>query len=229
MAITSPRLALDCKLRGLLDREAVYKRREVGMSRALPTLCLTFGLVAVLGGCVPGTYYDPTDNYVRGLRLFDRGQPENAILFWKPLADAGDCDAQYRYGTLFFLGAGVPKNLDSAREWWTRAANQGQYRAQVMLATVYGHRSLTTGSFLRTFTVDCRQGCGVPRDPQLAYEWLRLAQNLVPSNSEAARQQAALEIAALEAELTPDQKADAERRISAWVPTPARCMPRELL
>ena len=70
----------------------------------------------------------------------------------------------------FFLGAGVPKNLDSAREWWTRADN-------------------TTGSFLRTFTVDCRQGCGVPRDPQLAYEWLRLAQNLVPSNSEAARQQ----------------------------------------
>jgi Sel1 repeat len=76
-----------------------------------------------------------------------------------------------------FLGAGVPKNLDSAREWWTRAANQGQYRAQVMLATLYGHRSLTTGSFLRTFTVDCRQGCGVPRDPQLAYEWLRPAQN----------------------------------------------------
>jgi TPR repeat protein len=86
------------------------------------------------------------------------------------------------------LGAGVPKNLDSAREWWTRAA-KGQYRARAMLATVYGQRSLTTGSFLRTFTVDCRQGCGVPRDPQLAYECLRLAQNLVPSNSEAARQQ----------------------------------------
>jgi hypothetical protein len=94
-----------------------------------------------------------------------------------------------------------------------------------MLATVYGHRSLTTGSFLRTFTVDCRQSCGVPRDPQLAYEWLRLAENLVPSNSEAARLQLSLEIATLDAELTPDQKADAERRISAWTPAPSRLHP----
>jgi hypothetical protein len=87
----------------------VYKRREAGMTRTLPTLSVALGLAALLGGCVPGTYYDPTDNYVRGLRLFGRGQPENAILLWKPLADAGDCDAQYGYGTLFFLGAGSPK------------------------------------------------------------------------------------------------------------------------
>ena len=158
--------------------------------------------MAALGGCVPGTYYDPSDRY----------------------AIACACSIA------FFLGAGVPKNLDSrGSEWWTRAANQGQYRAQVMLATVYGHRSQTTGSFFRTFTVDCRQSCGVPRDPQVAYEWLRLAHNLVPSNLGAARQQLTLDIAALEAELTPAQKADAERRISAWTPTPSRCIPRELL
>ena len=71
---------------------------------------------------------------MKGLRFFDRGQFANAMFFWKPLAEAGDCDAAYRYGVLFALGAGVPKDLDVARDWWTKAANQGNYRAQLMLA-----------------------------------------------------------------------------------------------
>jgi hypothetical protein len=37
---------------------------------------------------------------MRGLRFFDRGQYANAIRDWKPLAEEGDCNAQYRYGTL---------------------------------------------------------------------------------------------------------------------------------
>src|SRR5438094_6752748 len=198
------------------------------MTRKLMTAFVAFVVAAALGACVPGTYYDPTDRYARGLRLFDRGQHANAISVWKPLAEAGDCDAQYRYGTLFFLGAGVQQSFDLARDWWSKAANQGQYRAQLMLATMYGHRSVTTGSFVRAFRVDCRQGCGVPRDLQRAYEWLRLARDLVPRNLEAFRQQANLEIVDLEAELTPAQRADAEHRISDWIPSPARCVPREL-
>jgi len=198
------------------------------MTRKLMTAFVAFVVAAALGACVPGTYYDPTDRYARGLRLFDRGQHANAISVWKPLAEAGDCDAQYRYGTLFFLGAGVQQSFDLARDWWSKAANQGQYRAQLMLATMYGHRSVTTGSFIRQFRIDCTQGCGVPRDPQLAYEWLRLSGDLLPRNLEAFRRGVASEVAELEAELTPDQKTDAEHHIRAWVPTPARCVPREL-
>ena len=107
------------------------------MTRKLMTAFVAFVVAAALGACVPGTYYDPTDRYARGLRLFDRGQHANAISVWKPLAEAGDCDAQYRYGTLFFLGAGVQQSFDLARDWWSKAANQGQYRAQLMLATMY--------------------------------------------------------------------------------------------
>jgi TPR repeat protein len=191
-------------------------------------LSLALTLAIVLGGCVPGTYYDPNDRYATGLRLFDRGEPGDAIVYWKPLAEEGDCDAQYRYGTLFYLGEGVPRDYDSAREWWSKAAQQGQYRAQMILGTVYGRGSLTTGGFLRSLTVDCRRGCGVPRDPQQAYEWLRLAQASLPAELEAARQHVGVEIAALQPELTPDQRADAERRISAWTSTQNRCVPREL-
>jgi len=191
------------------------------------TLGVSLALAAVLGGCVSGTYFAPDDRYATGLRLFDIGEPENAIQYWKPLAEEGDCDAQYRYGTLFYLGEGVPRDYDSAREWWAKAAHQGQYRAQMTLGTVYGRTSLTTGSFPRSLTVDCRPGCGVTRDPQQAYEWLRLAQTRLPPEAEAARQ-VRLDIAALEAELTPDQRADSERHISAWMPREHRCVPREL-
>src|SRR5437764_1378019 len=103
----------ESRRRGASNRKARVQAGE-GVARG------ALVVAAILGACVPGTYYDPTDRYVMGLRLFDRGQPENVILFWKPLAEKGDCDAQYRYGTLFFLGAGVPKNLDSAREWWSK-------------------------------------------------------------------------------------------------------------
>ena len=191
------------------------------------TLGVALALAVVLGGCVSGTYFDPDDRYATGLRLFDIGEPENAIQYWKPLAEEGDCDAQYRYGMLFYLGEGVPRDYDSAREWWAKAAHQGQYRAQMTLGTVYGRMSLTTGSFPRSLTVDCRRGCGVTRDPQQAYEWLRLAQTSLPPEAEAARQ-VRLEIAALEAELTPGQRADSERHISAWTPRENRCVQREL-
>ena len=46
------------------------------------------------------------------------------------MAEAGDCDAQYRYGTLFLLGAGIPKDEAVAVDWLSKAATQGQYRAQ---------------------------------------------------------------------------------------------------
>jgi TPR repeat protein len=152
---------------------------------------------------------------VTGLRFFDRGQYANTIVYWKPLAEAGDCDAAYRYATLFFLGAGVQQDFERPRDWWSKAANQGQYRALAMLATMYGHSSMTTGSFMRQFTIDCRRGCGVTRDPLQAYEWLRLARDLLPGSLESTRPRLGLEIVALEAELTPDQTTEAERWILA--------------
>jgi len=58
---------------------------------------ITFLMVSCLlafAGCIPGTYYDPSDPYVRGLRNFDRGLFYKALGDWEPLARAGDCDAQ---------------------------------------------------------------------------------------------------------------------------------------
>src|SRR3954451_12402561 len=123
--------------------------------------------VVVAAGCVPGTYYDVNDRYVIGMRWFDRDRYDEAIHYWKPLAEAGDCDAQYRYGTLFLLGAGVPKAPGTAVEWWLKAANQGQYRAQVALGHAYSREALLEGT---------------------AYSWLLLAMASVPPSQEQFRQ-----------------------------------------
>src|SRR5262249_12214722 len=88
----------------------------------------------------------------------------------------------------------------------------------------YGHRSFTTGSFVRQFRIDCRQGCGVARDPLAASQWLRLARQLWPPDAEAAaaaQQGLELEIMALDDELTEDQKAEVSGQVAPGDGRPA--------
>ena len=47
------------------------------MSRWRPTLAVT--AIALVAGCVPGTYYDISDRYIVGMRWFDRGRYDEAI------------------------------------------------------------------------------------------------------------------------------------------------------
>jgi hypothetical protein len=150
------------------------------------------------------------------------------IHYWKPLAEAGDCDAQYRYGTLFLLGAGVPRTPATAIEWWLKAANQGQYRAQAALGHAYSREAMLEGTFSRRITLDCREGCEVPQDLVSAYSWLLLSRASVPASGVQFRQGLGAWEFKLESRLTPDQKADAERRAAAWQPSPSRCTPRQL-
>jgi len=185
-------------------------------------------IVVVVTGCVPGTYYDITDRYIIGMRWFDRDRYAETIQYWKPLAEAGDCDGQYRYGTPFLLGTGVPKAPSTAVEWWRKAANQGQYRAQVALGHAYSREAMVEGTFLRKFTLDCREGCGVPQDLVSAYSWLLLARASVPMAQQRFRQGVDAWEFKLESRLTPDQKAEAARRAAEWQPSPSHCTPREL-
>src|SRR5947209_20308147 len=118
-----------------MGRDRPRRDEDTEMTRWLAPALMAAVIVVALGACIPGTYFDPLDNYARGLRLFDRGQPENAILFWKPLAEIGDCDAQYLYGTLFFLGVGVQQSFDLSWDWWSSSVIVGVYRYNVMHTT----------------------------------------------------------------------------------------------
>jgi TPR repeat protein len=98
------------------------------------------------------TYYDPADRYVRGLRFFDRGDYRTARQQWEPLAAAGDCDAEFRLGLLYFLAYGVNRDVPKALALWNSAANRGQPRAQSALGDVYFRSEADTQLFCR---IDC--------------------------------------------------------------------------
>ncbi|MDD5299126.1 MAG: hypothetical protein PHD65_01375 [Gallionella sp.] len=54
----------------------------------------------------------------------------------------GSLEAQYRLGMLYFEGKGVPKDIDYASVLFSQAAQQGHYRALVMLDEAVKLRTL---------------------------------------------------------------------------------------
>ncbi|XHS00486.1 hypothetical protein ACFB49_20840 [Sphingomonas sp. DBB INV C78] len=52
------------------------------------------------------------------------------MAIWRPLADAGNADAQYNLGQAYRLGRGVKKDAKASREWYRKAAEQDHPQAQ---------------------------------------------------------------------------------------------------
>jgi TPR repeat protein len=69
----------------------------------------------------------------------------------------GDADAQQELATLHFTGRSLPRDIEAAALWFTRAAEQGHAAAQFHLAHLYD------------------TGQGVPQDYVQARQWLRKA------------------------------------------------------
>jgi uncharacterized protein len=65
-----------------------------------------------------------------GVDAWGRGDYPTAIKVWRPLAIAGDADAQFNLGQAYKLGRGVPVDLKLAEDWYRRAALQGHFQAE---------------------------------------------------------------------------------------------------
>jgi hypothetical protein len=180
-------------------------------------LFLTIGL-ALTGCMIPHTYYDPVDPYVIGLRWFDRGNYTNAIIYWDPLVEKGDCDAEYMTGLLHFLGRGKPQNNAQALALWRKAANANQQRAQWALGDIYYQNR-------GTVVHNCAD-CGVERDLVTALFWYRLFEK--SANYKGEKQYVAMILPKILAEMTPEQVKKAEILVSEWKPSPESCHPRHL-
>jgi len=185
--------------------------------------CLIFFLL--LSGCA--TYFDPSDNYVRGLRVFDGGGFEQAKFWWEPLAHNGDCDAQFRLGTLYFLGAGVPQSDETARHWFFAAANQSQAFAQGLLAVMHAHDTAPIGTVARTVVFDCTLGCGVDRNMVEAYKWASLSEKFAVYDGH--RVSVKKMLVKYSQSLNPEQIAEAKQLAKDWRPSPNQCKQRKLL
>jgi TPR repeat protein len=92
-----------------------------------------------------------------GVTAYHAHDYAKALDAWRPLADKGDAEAQYRLATLYAEGKGVAQSDATAAEWYQRAADQGNAMAQYNLGVSYA------------------QGLGVPKDDAKAAAWFRRA------------------------------------------------------
>ena len=71
-----------------------------------------------------------------GVDAWQAGDYQTAVAEWRPLAIAGDADAQFNLGQAYKLGRGVPADLGQAEAWYRRAAKQGHLQAEDNLGLV---------------------------------------------------------------------------------------------
>lgn len=98
-------------------------------SRLLPALLLGAAICSMTA--VPGRA-----DVLAGVNAWEAGDYARAIREWRPLAEAGDADAQFNLGQAYKLGRGVPQDLAQAANWFGRAAGQNHLQAADNLGLV---------------------------------------------------------------------------------------------
>jgi TPR repeat protein len=142
-------------------------------------------------------------DYAKGLQ-YERGDDvsvnyQTAMEWYRKAADAGYPPAELSVGILYMSGRGTPKDPKTAVEWFRRAAEHGLPEAQVQLAG-----DTLTGLAMAD---------GKP-DKVEALKWLLLGGDNV--QDPLMKQVALTQRTALQNELTPEQRIDAENRAVAW-------------
>ena len=150
--------------------------------RMLPLLLLAWPVLAAAG-------------YQEGLTAYQKGDYRTAYSEWQVAAEQGHAESQYRLGTMYEAGAGVPSDFLEASRWYRKAARQGHTSAQHMVGLTYAY------------------GLGVPRDLDSAHMWFNLAADGGDPNAGDA-------LTMVAARMSPEQIADARRLALEWQPTP---------
>jgi uncharacterized protein len=87
-------------------------------------------IVGGVGGCA-------SSGYQQGMQKYQPDDAAAALRELKPLAEQGNAEAQFRLGSLFYQGWGVPQDYQEATRWLHKAADQKNVYAQVTLGTIY--------------------------------------------------------------------------------------------
>jgi TPR repeat protein len=116
----------------VVAREGAWVEIEIddefdrGLERDLDTGSIPAGAAAATAG-----------DFDAGLAAHERGDYATAAREWQPLAEAGDAEAQFRLGTLYRLGQGLPEDRTAAGRWYLEAAQQGHPMAMYYLGFMY--------------------------------------------------------------------------------------------
>jgi TPR repeat protein len=112
-----------------------------------------------------------------------------AVTWYRMGADNGDADAMFNLGVYYDNGNGVAQSDQEAFNWYTKAANRKDQSAMLNLGVMYS------------------TGQGIKSDPVEAEKWYILAGDRGKKNK-----------GVLDAILTPEQRAEAEKRAREWKP-----------
>src|SRR3954471_3267226 len=139
----------------------------------------------------------PAQSVKAGIDAWQRADYPGAIAVWRPLAEAGDADAQFNLGQAYRLGRGVPLDLSVAKIWFERAARSGHVDAETTLGLLIFQNGDRVGGLkllkaaaeqgepraLLVYGTALFNGDGVPQDRVLAYALVSraAAQGLEPA------------------------------------------------
>ena len=112
-----------------------------------------------------------------GLEAYERGDYEAALREFRPLAQQGNVEAQFRLGVMYEYAKGPLWNPIEAVNWYRQAAEGGHPKAQAHLGILY------------------RDGHVVPRNNVEAYAWFDNAAAQGNKNAERARDELAESLA----------------------------------
>ena len=145
--------------------------------------------------------YAPTEFQMGQLYDFGFGVRQDdgeALIWYRKAAEHGSAAGQRAVGDFYRKGRGVAADAAEAARWYRLGADGDDIRAQYEIGRMY-------------FT-----GTGVTRDYGSAYVWFSLAASQAPLLDNRDGLLELRNIAA--ARMTPDEVADAARRVAAWKP-----------
>lgn len=75
-------------------------------------------------------------SYSQGLACYEQNDFSCAYRHWAPLAERGMARAQYRLGSLYTEGTGVPRDMVEGYKWFALAARKGDRQAAEAMQSV---------------------------------------------------------------------------------------------
>ena len=156
-----------------------------------PALILAFAILGTVVGAAPARAQD----WRRAIDAESRGDYATELKILQPLADRGDPDGQLLLGYMYFYGRGMPVDMVTAKNWFTRAAEQNDGHAQYELSDMAYY------------------GWGGPIDYEEAYFWISLAAQ-TRSGPEGMDKLALLN--GSKTKLTAEQRSSVDNKVAAW-------------
>lgn len=141
---------------------------------------------------------DPVALFEIGARYSDgraglAADPKEAATWYQLAADKGFAPAEYRVGSIYEKGTGVPRDINKAKQYYEQAAIQGNASAMHNLAVLYasgalGQQDYTSAANWFTkaanlgitdsqfnLAILCARGNGVVQDLTESYKWFAIA------------------------------------------------------